>query len=174
MATEFIPTWRARVLAVGSVALMAIGAVIVYALAPGLFSSAAPTDLVYFEGKWSVAIKSDPDGIYTWTVSDDLKGQWLTGVVEKAGERISTDHWRMNGGLIERFAFTSEGLSIKMVSSGFRSGKMVLNGIASGKATDFRVRETITKENDRRFRAVWERQGDDGKWSVYSDETLSK
>jgi hypothetical protein len=61
-----------------------------------------------------------------------------------------------------------------MVSSGFNKGKMVMNGIASGKAADFRIRETVTKENERRFRALWEKQGDDGKWVVYSDEICTK
>lgn len=174
MTTRFIRIGRPKTISIVLSALVTMSAAIVYAFLPQLFSSAAPPDLAYFKGKWNVTIKSDPDSAYSWTVSDDLDGEWVTGVVEKGGERISTDLWRINAGLIERFAFTSDGLFIKMVSSGWKSGKMVLNGIASGKATDFRVRETITRESDRRFRAVWEKQGDDGKWSVFSEEVCSK
>jgi hypothetical protein len=99
-----------------------------------------------------------------------MRGQ----IVERGGQRVSTDFWRINGGLVERFAFTSDGVFIKMVSSGWKSGKMILNGIASGKAVDYRVRVTITRQSDTRFRAIWEKQGEDGKWNVFSDETCSK
>ena len=157
-----------------SFALASILAAAVYSFVPPLFSLAVPPDLAYFQGKWTVMIKGDASTVYTWTVTDDLKGEWLTGVVEKGGERLSTDHWRVNAGLIERYTFTSEGLSIKLVSSGWKTGKMIFNGIASGKAVDFRIRETITRETDTRFRTVWEKQGDDGKWIIFAEETLSK
>lgn len=145
-----------------------------YSLLPRFFSSAAPADLAYFQGKWSVTLKGDTGPGYTWTVVDDLKGEWLTGVVEKGNERVSTDHWRINAGLVERYVFTSEGVSVKLVSSGWKAGKMIFNGIANGKAADFRMRTTITKETESRFKSVWEKQGDDGKWGIYAEETLSK
>ncbi|MEP7076971.1 MAG: hypothetical protein ABI878_14285 [Acidobacteriota bacterium] len=145
-----------------------------FAYLPSLQSSAAPSDLAYFQGKWTITLKADPTAVYTWTVTDDLKGEWLTGVVEKGGERTSTDHWRISAGLIERYVFTNEGVTVKLVSSGWKSGKMVFNGIASGKATDSRMRETITRETDRKFRAVWEKQAEDGKWVVFSEESCVK
>lgn len=159
---------------IGWIVSLTFAAMIAYALAPRLFSSAAPADLAYFQGKWNMTVKAEPDTAYTWTVSGDLKDEWVTGVVEKGGERVSTDFWRVNAGVIERYTFTSDGLFIKLVSSGWKSGKMTLNGIANGKAVDFRVRETITKESDKRFRAVWEKQGEDGKWAVFSEEICVK
>ena len=163
-----------KAIAVVSFALASIFAAGVYSFVPPLFSSLVPSDLVYFQGKWTVTIKGDAASVYTWTVTDDLKGEWLTGVVEKGGDRLSTDHWRLIAGRIERYVFTSEGSSIKLVSSGWKTGKMIFNGIASGKALDFRIRETITRETDTRFRTVWEKQGDDGKWIIFAEETLSK
>ena len=175
--TSYIDTMkfkRPRTIALISSTVAVASAAFVFAYMPAFFASAAPSDLIYFQGKWTITLKTDPTASYTWTVTDDLKGEWLTGVVEKGGERTSTDHWRMSAGLIERYVFTNEGMTVKLVSSGWKSGKMVFNGIASGKATDFRMRETITKETDKRFRALWERQAEDGKWAVFSEEICVK
>lgn len=132
-----------------------------------------PQDMAFFVGIWSVAVK-DGKGTVTWTVKEDLGGEWLSGTVDRDGERISIDHWRFNGRNIERFAFTADGLYIKMNASGWKGNKLSFAGIASGPDGDFRMRETITRENDKRFRALWEKQGADGVWVVYSDETCSK
>lgn len=174
MAIEFTSIGRARTIAVVLPVVLIISVMIAYAFLPTLFPSAAPPDLAYFQGKWTLTVKAEPDATYTWTVSDGLKGAWLNGVVEKGDESISRDLWRANAGVIERYVFTSDGSFIKLVSSGWKTGKMILNGISYGKAADSRVRETITRESDRQFRAVWEKQGDDGKWVVFSDETCSK
>ena len=175
MTIEFTRIGRARTIAVVLPVVLIVSGVIAYAfLPPLLFSSAAPPDLAYFQGKWNLTIKSEPETSYTWTVTDGLKGAWLDGILEKNTESVSRDLWRANAGVIERYVFTSDGSFIKLVSSGWKSGKMVLNGISYGKAADSRVRETITRESERRFRSVWERQGDDGIWVVFADETCSK
>ena len=174
MTIKFKRIGRPKTIAIVLPALVIISAAIAYPFLPPLFSSAAAPDLVYFQGTWSLTVKSEPGAIYTWTVSDGLKGAWLTGIVEKGSESISRDLWRANAGVIERYVFTSDGSFIKLVSYGWKSGKMVLNGISYGKASDSRVRETISRESDRRFRSVWEKQGDDGKWTVFADETCSK
>ncbi|MGH9819377.1 MAG: hypothetical protein ACRD43_04335, partial [Pyrinomonadaceae bacterium] len=175
MTIKFKRIGSSRTIAIVLPAILIVSGVIAYAFLPPLFfSSAAPPDLVYFQGKWNLTVKSEPETTYTWTVADGLRGAWLNGVVEKGDESISRDLWRANAGVIERYVFTSDGSFIKLVSYGWKSGKMVLNGISYGKAADSRVRETITRESERRFRAVWERQGDDGKWTVFSDETCSK
>ena len=165
--------WRhntgAKILAAGSLVLLTIAAEAVFAS-----NASLPAELLYFRGKWNITVKADPSAPYTWTVSEDLKGEWLAGTIEKGGEKISTDLWRVNAGVIERYVFTNDGVFIKVVSSGWKSGKLVLSGIGNGKAIDFRVRETITRISDNKFRAVWEKQSDDGKWTVFSDETCVK
>ena len=166
MAIEFK---RATSLIAASVFVLTIAAEDILASTPIVAS-----ELAYFQGKWNVSVKADPSAAYTWTVSQDLKGEWMTGVVEKSGDRISTDLWRVNAGVIERYVFTNDGVFIKLVSSGWKAGKLVLNGLGNGKAVDFRVRETITRISDTRFRALWEKQGEDGKWTVLSDETCTK
>lgn len=154
---------------VASILVLLMAAADIFASTPIVAS-----DLVYFQGKWNVSVKAEPSASYTWTVSQDLKGEWLSGIVEKSGERISTDLWRVNAGVIERYVFTNDGVFIRLVSSGWKAGKLVLSGIGNGKAVDFRVRETIMRISDSRFRSVWERQGEDGKWAVFSDETCTK
>ena len=166
MAVEFK---RAFSLVAASIFILLMAVVEIFASTPIVAS-----DLVYFQGKWSVSVKADPSASYTWTVSQDLKGEWLSGVVEKSGERISTDLWRVNAGVIERYVFTNDGVFIRLVSSGWKAGKLVLSGIGNGKAVDFRVRNTITRISDSRFRSLWERQAEDGKWTVISDETCTK
>jgi len=159
------------------VKILTAGTIVLLTIADGVASASEPSlpaELLYFRGKWTITVKEDPSAAYTWTVSEDLKREWLVGVVDKGGERVSTDLWRVNAGVIERYVFTNDGVFMKVVSSGWKSGKLVLSGIGNGKAIDFRVRETITRISDNKFRAVWERQSDDGKWTVFSDETCVK
>jgi hypothetical protein len=133
---------------------------------------AVPADLSYFIGDWTVTVK---DGsTFTWTVKSEMNGEWLTGIVARDNVTSTTDHWRMVGKNVERFVFTSDGIYIRMSAPGWRAGKMSFTGTASGKAGDFRVRETITRESENRFRALWEKQDPDGKWSLMSEEVCSK
>jgi hypothetical protein len=168
---------RAGIQIAGLLAVLTIATAAVFASSTRMrdssVSGVAP-DLLYFQGKWNITLKADPSVSFIWTVSQDLKGEWLSGVIEKNGERVSTDLWRVNAGIIERYVFTNEGVFIRLVSSGWKSGKLVLSGIGNGKAVDFRVRETVTRLSETRFKAVWERQGEDGKWTVTSEETCTK
>ncbi|HYG80133.1 MAG TPA: hypothetical protein VD861_07090, partial [Pyrinomonadaceae bacterium] len=122
-----------------------------------------PSALDYFKGTWAVTMKSNPGQPFRWTVRDDLRGGWVVGVVEQNGERISTDFWRQDGKKIERFAFTGGGLFVRLESAGWEAGRLVLDGVASDQTGETRIRETITKENERRFQALWERQDADGR-----------
>lgn len=133
-----------------------------------------PSDVDYFKGVWVVTMKSNPKQPFRWTVKDDLRGGWVVGVVEQNGERVSTDFWRQDGKKIERFAFTGGGLFVKIESPGWESRRLVLSGIMSDRTGETKVRETITKENERRFHALWESQDSNGRWVVFSDETCEK
>ena len=133
-----------------------------------------PSELDYFKGTWTVTMKSNPKQPFRWTVKDDLRGGWVAGVVEQNGERISTDFWRQDGTKIERFAFTGGSLFVRIESTGWEAGRMVLSGVASDKTGETKIRETITKESERRFQALWERQEADGRWTVFADELCTK
>jgi hypothetical protein len=138
------------------------------------FSSRASSDMDYFKGKWVVAMKANPKQVFSWTVKEDLQGGWMVGVVEKNGEKVSTDFWRQDGKKIERFAFTADGLFVKIESPGWESDRLVLSGVASDKTGETKIRETITKVNERQFHALWERESSDGKWITFADEICTK
>ena len=150
-------------------------------LAGGAFLHAANTrpppaasGLDYFKGTWTVTMKSNPARPFRWTVGEDLRGGWVVGVVEQGGEKVSTDFWREGGRRIERFAFTTGGLFVRIESPGWESGRLVFDGVMSDPTGETRVRETITKVNERQFRALWERQDAQGRWVVFSDETCAR
>lgn len=137
-------------------------------------TATAPSGLDYFKGTWRVTLKSNPEQSFRWTVREDLKGGWLVGVVEQNGEKVSTDFWRENGKRIERYAFTSGGLFVRIESPGWESARLVFTGVMSDKSGETKVRETITKVNDRQFRALWEMENAPGRWTVFSDETCER
>jgi hypothetical protein len=159
-----------RVLAL-AFALLSAGAVF---YAAESFSSAPSTGLDYFKGSWTVALKSNPKESFRWTVKEDLRGGWMAGVVEKNGEKVSTDFWRQAGQKIERFAFTADGTFVRLDSQGWESERLIFNGVASDRTGETRIRETITKINERRFHALWERESTDGKWIAFADEICSR
>jgi hypothetical protein len=132
------------------------------------------TPIDYFKGTWTVSIKDGPAGGFRWEVGDALDGSWLGGRVTREGRSITNDYWRMKYGTIERFAFSSDGLTLRVGSAGWQGDKLILSGVASGLTGEFNVRETITKLSVTKFLALWERQGDDGKWTVFSDETCTR
>ncbi|HUQ33465.1 MAG TPA: hypothetical protein VM095_15190 [Pyrinomonadaceae bacterium] len=142
--------------------------------ATGSFSNGLSSGLDYFKGSWVVRIRSDPKQIYKWTVREDQKGKWMTGVIEKDGERVSTDFWRVNDDRIERFAFTANGAFVRIEGGGWESNKLILTGITSGQAGETKIRETITRVNEREFHALWERENADGKWTTFSDEVCTR
>ena len=172
MQTEaFRLNGRAGIALAAALALVAAGGLI-YATKSS--TTRTPTDLDYFKGTWTVTVKGNPGQSFRWTVKDDLRGGWVVGVVEQDGERVSTDFWRQDGRRIERFAFTGGGLFVKIESAGWESGRLVLSGVASDRTGETRIRETITRENERRFNALWERQDADGRWVVFADETCTR
>jgi hypothetical protein len=136
--------------------------------------AALPDEISYFVGVWKVSIKGDPDASYKWTVTTDKNGSWLEGATEKNGEKIATEFWRLNGKVIERFAFGTDGSLLRIASAGWKTGTLIFTGIASGKTGEYRVKETITREGESKFHAVWEKQGEDGKWTTFSDESYTK
>lgn len=138
------------------------------------FSLNNSTNIDYFKGNWVVKMKDNPKASFNWTVKDDLDGGWTTGVVERNGVKVSTDFWRQNDKLIERYAFTSDGAFVKIESFGWESNRLILTGTMSGKSGETKVRETITKVNEREFNALWERENSDGKWIKFSDEICTK
>jgi hypothetical protein len=120
-------------------------------------------------------MKSNPERPFRWSVREDLKGGWVAGVVEqKNGERVSADFWREDGKRIERFAFTTGGLFVRIESPGWDSARLIFTGVMSDKTGETKVRETITKLSERQFSALWEMQDDQGRWVVFSDETCEK
>src|SRR5215212_7451289 len=127
------------------------GRIAVIVLFSVLFSAQAgtiPPDLSYFVGIWSIAPKEGPKGNITWTVKEDMGGEWLTGTVDKDGNRTSIDHWRTNSRGIERHVFMADGTYIKMNGSTWKTGKMIFTGVAYAKAGEYRMRETIFRESD--------------------------
>ncbi|HYY56705.1 MAG TPA: hypothetical protein VE842_05190 [Pyrinomonadaceae bacterium] len=154
-----------------TIALLAAGGLL-YA-AESLSAGTSP-DIDYFKGKWVVKMRGNPKQSFNWTVKEDLRGGWMVGVVEQNGEKVSTDFWRRDGKKIERFAFTSGGTFVKIEGSGWETNRLVLTGVASETTGDTKIRETITKVNDRQFQALWESEGPDGKWIVFADEICTK
>jgi hypothetical protein len=136
--------------------------------------SSSASDLDYFKGNWTVTLRNNPKISFSWTVNEDLDKSWLGGVVTRDRTKISTDFWRQNGKRIERFAFTSGSTFVKIESAGWNGNQMVFNGTMSDNANETKVRETITKINDRQFNALWEREDAGGKWVVFGDEICTK
>jgi len=135
--------------------------------------SNSASDLDYFKGRWTVTLRNNPKISFNWTVAEDLDKSWLAGVVTRDGQKISTDFWRQTGNKIERFAFTSNSTFVKIESAGWNAGRMIFNGTMSDGANETKVRETITKIDDRKFNALWERE-ENGKWIVFGDEICAK
>lgn len=136
--------------------------------------SKASTGLDYFKGSWTITLRGNPKAVFKWTLKEDLRGDWLSGVVLQNGEKVSTDFWRQNGKSIERFAFTAGGMFVKLESNGWESGRLIFTGVMSDKTGETRVRETITKVDERNFNALWERAEADGKWVTFADEICTR
>lgn len=161
---------RTRIAAAVTLALLTAGG---FFYASKSFSSGTPPDLDYFKGNWVVTLRSSPQATFHWTVKDDLNGGWMVGVVERNGEKVSTDFWRRNGNKIERFAFTADGTFVRIEGQGWQSNRLVLAGVASGTSGETPIRETISRVSDREFQALWERNVG-GKWIVFSDEICTR
>jgi hypothetical protein len=165
------PDSQTKIASLIAIALLAAGG---FFYATKSFSHGTASDIAYFKGNWVVALRSNPQESFSWTVKDDLQGGWMVGVVEKNGEKVSTDFWRQSGKRIERFAFTSGGAFVKIESSGWESDRLVMTGVTNDKTGETKIRETITRTGERRFQALWEKQTPDGKWIVFADEICTK
>lgn len=146
---------------------------LILVLAQTGFGRTPATAVDYFKGTWSVAIKGVTQS-FTWTTTADLDGSWMGGVVESGGVKVSRDMWRQTAKGVERFAFSSSGLFVRLSSPGWSANKLVFNGTAGDTGGEFPLRETITKLSETKMHALWERQGADGKWTVFSDETCTR
>lgn len=162
---------RMRIAFAIAIALLVAGGVF---YATKSFSSKTSSEMDYFKGNWTITLRNNPKESFRWTVKDDLSGGWMVGVVEKNGEKVSTDFWRQDGRKVERFAFTAGGAFVKIESSGWESDKLVMIGIMSDKTGETKVRETITRVSERQFQALWEKEISNGKWLTFADEICTK
>lgn len=131
-------------------------------------------DFEYFKGRWTVKIRGNEKASFNWTLKEDLDNSWFAGAVESAGKKVSADFWRVKGEKLERFAFTTNGLFVRVETAGWKSDKLIFEGFADDASGESKVRETITKENNNQFSALWEMQQPDGKWRVFSDEICTR
>jgi len=113
------------------------------------------------------------ESLFDWTVREDLDKSWLGGEVVRDRQFITKDLWRQTGRKIERFALTSNSTLVRLESAGWNGNQLIFNGTLNDGTTETKVRETITKENDRKFNALWERE-ENGKWIVFGDEICTK
>lgn len=134
----------------------------------------ASSDLDYFEGIWTVSLRNDPATSFRWELKKDLDGSWLSGTVDRGGAKITRDFWRQNGTAIDRYAFTTNGTFVQVRSSGWEGGRLIFRGTLTDGRVESAVRETITKVDERKFTAVWERKEKDGKWTVFGDEICTR
>jgi dienelactone hydrolase len=132
------------------------------------------SEVDFFKGTWECRIQGSPDNVFRWSVTEGLNNSWLVGFVQVGQNKVSNDFWRLVNRKIERFAFTGDGTFVKVDSNGWKSNKLRFIGSANQKTGEFEVRQTITRNSDREFRALWERIGDDRSWSVFSDELCTK
>ena len=157
--------------------IIATTSVCILMMAAGFYftrESGSASDLDYFKGTWKVTLRTDPKTSFDWTVREDLDKSWLGGVVTRDSSKISTDFWRQTGKRIERFAFTSASTFVRLESAGWNGDRLIFTGTLSDGASETKVRETITRINDRQFNALWERQEKDGRWVVFGDEICTK
>lgn len=157
-----------------NLAIIAFVLIAIFAGVSLLSDSSAASDLDYFKGRWTVAMRNDPKTSFLWEVTADLDGSWLSGSVEINGTKITRDHWRQNARGIERYAFTSNGVFVSLRSSGWEGDRLIFRGKLSDQNGEVEVRETITKANAQKFTAVWERLEKDGKWTVFGDEICTR
>lgn len=131
-------------------------------------------EVEFFKGTWECSIQGSPNDKFRWSVTEGLNNAWLVGFVQVGKNKVSNDFWRLVKGRIERFAFTGDSTFVKVGSNGWESNQLKFAGSANQKAGEFQVRQTITRNSSREFRALWERMGEDQKWSPFSNERCIK
>lgn len=127
-------------------------------------------EVEFFKGTWECSIQGSPNDKFRWSVTEGLNNAWLVGFVQVGKNKVSNDFWRLVQGRIERFAFTGDSTFVKVASSGWESNQLKFAGSANQTTGEFQVRQTITRSNNREFRALWERIGRERKWTPFSDE----
>ncbi|MES1023091.1 hypothetical protein ABN584_09350 [Gloeocapsa sp. BRSZ] len=136
-------------------------------------SKANLSEVAFFKGSWECRIQGSPNNVFRWSVAENLNSLWLVGFVQVGQNKVSNDFWRVNN-KIERYAFTGDGTFVKVESSGWESNKLRFFGSANQMTGELKVRQTITRDNDTEFRALWEKRGKDQSWSAFSDERCTK
>ncbi|WP_197036133.1 S41 family peptidase [Fischerella sp. PCC 9605] len=132
------------------------------------------SEVEFFKGTWECSIQSSPNNKFRWSLTQGLNNAWLVGFVQVGNNKVSNDFWRLVQGRIERFAFTGDGTFVSVTSNGWESQRLKFAGSANQKTGEFQVRQTITTKGNREFRALWERLGNERKWSPFSDERCIK
>jgi hypothetical protein len=130
------------------------------------------SELEFFKGNWECKLQTSPSNTFQWLVREE--NSWLNGSVQRGQNKVSTDFWRITNGKIERFAFASDGLLVKVESNGWESNKLVFLGSFNKQNEVSQVRETITRKTDKEFRAIWEKMERSRHWVTITDERCTK
>ena len=135
--------------------------------------------LQYFIGTWYAEMEDPRSGeraTLSYAVEPILSGAWLAGSGHSALLNLWVrDLWGRDAttGETVRFIFDNRGVQGTVRSSGWSGDVMVLEGEAKTAAGVVRVRETITRIDHAKFRAVWEMHTDKG-WITYSVEDVRR
>jgi hypothetical protein len=131
------------------------------------------SEVEFFKGTWKCQLKKSATA-FSWSVTNGLGGTWLTGFVQVGQDKVTNDYWRINNGKIERYAFTTDALVVKVESNGWQGNKLTFAGTFNKPGEELQTRETITKVSDREFLAVWEKMDKSQRWSILSEESCVK
>jgi hypothetical protein len=135
--------------------------------------------LQYLVGTWRV-VSVDPAGgsdlRVCYLVQPFVGKKWISGVATSATRNFgSKDVWgydRASGEVI-RTVFDVSGTYAVVRSRGWQGDTLVLDGDARSAGGSMRVRETIRRLSDHKFKATWEALRG-GKWSAYAVETATR
>jgi hypothetical protein len=163
--------------------LAALGAILLAPGANALFANTAAAspagqcgkDLNFLLGRWDVSAR-EPGAEKADRFDYELRllggTPWISGHAksEDLGAE-SSDVWGKDAstGDIIRIIFDKSGTYALVRSSGWKDGRLVLEGDALSSSGSIRVRETISCIDKDRFSARWEALRN-GVWSAYSDE----
>lgn len=121
--------------------------------------------LQYFQGKWSCAVKpvndpaNRPAEPFTWEVKRVLNNFWFLGqTATRQNVAITQDTLGYNT-LSKRFGrtiLTGDGQFINLLSDGWSSDKWVWEGSVVRGTQKNGLRETIVKQGDRAFEAIYD------------------
>lgn len=142
-------------------------------------ASSAERSVAYFVGGWDIVATTpgeDRTDRFKYDVRPLLGSAWISGHARSVppGEE-SRDVWGLDSasGELIRIIFDATGTYAVVKSTGWKDGKLVLEGDARSAGGVVRVRETITRLGDDRFVATWEAYRN-GVWSAYSVERVTR